>query len=96
MSSYQYGSTIFQTYCSAVIAMTEDYLLAGGLNNWDTETVREALADPASTADAMIAIGWNSLLLVGQRDEDGEQASEPVSRDDLLDAVADIRDAVRA
>lgn len=89
-NSYQYGSALYPNHAAAVTAMCEDYLTAQGSNEWDSETVVEALANPARTAAEMSADGWNSLYIVGRYDDDGEQASEDVSMDDLEAALTGI------
>lgn len=90
MSSYEYGASLYNTRTQAVRAMVEDYLTAQGLNAWTDEVVVAALADPRGTAAEMVADEWNTLALVGQRDEDGEQVYETVPTAELAEALEDI------
>lgn len=90
MNSYEYGSALFNSRRAAITAMCEDWLTAQGLNDWDSAEVQEALADPAKAAAEMTAADWNTLAIVGRRDDDGDPVYETIPTADLQGALEGI------
>lgn len=90
MSSYQYGTALCRNRHEAVAMMTEDYLLAQGMNDWATPEVQAALAAPDATAAQMTADGWSAIALVGEYDDDGQQVTETIGTDEIASAIREL------
>lgn len=91
MSSYQYGTTLCRNRHEAITMMTEDYLLAQGMNDWDMPEVQAALAAPDATAADMVADGWNEIGTVGMHDAYGDPLPmQHASVDEIASAIREL------
>jgi hypothetical protein len=87
--SYNIAGSLFRTRGQAVKALVEEFLSAGGLNDYDDA---RDIASPEAAADELLEM-WGGNLGANwedtERDEDGDLIPVFATRDELIDAIND-------
>lgn len=95
MTSWQYGTTLYQTRTAMLRGMVGDYVTAQGMNN-PADILAEY--DDATLADEIIGAGWLACACdpedLGERGGEhrpGCMAGYGVGRDDVLETLGEYR-----